>query len=49
MIANKHIWVERSDCSLEDSKEFFGYKIFNNIYKRFAPNKIVGLKYMGVV
>lgn len=35
----KNIWVERDDVRLVESKDHFG----------FAPNKIVGLKYFGIV
>jgi len=35
----KEIWVEKDDVRKEDHPKFFG----------FAPNKIVGLKYAGIV
>jgi len=39
LTVSKNIWVERDDVRETDSAEFFG----------FAPGKIVGLKYFGVV
>lgn len=36
---SSELYVDKEDVRLEDHKEFFG----------FAPNKIVGLKYAGVV